>query len=200
MERQSFRYRGGGIFGEIGAGVTQYAGLIEGFRSWKSPEPGTSRIATDYTGLFRYSIVGGGPPTPIIGVTLGKVDFEGVPDASVHGSAWYASVTGGASTGYDRGEGWTFYATIPNRYKDYRSLPDSRGRRRVDRRIVSDISSGAHTPWIWPQGNKGIDRWVRDNLYGVRALIQAQIYLYEQINYYSYGPGESAEDPNDPPQ
>jgi RHS repeat-associated protein len=116
MERQAFRYHGGGLFAEVGGGVTQYAGVVHGFRSWKptATEIGATsrRIVEDYKGWFKFDYTGGGPPTEILGVTGGKMNFEGRPDTSVYGSATYASLGIGLSTGYDRGEGFTFYRPL----------------------------------------------------------------------------------------
>lgn len=201
MERQGFEYRGGGLALLVGGGVTQYVGEVQGFRSWK-PTGTDPRIVEDYRGWFKFDLEGLGPPTPGVGVTLGKMNFEGRPDKSIHGRASYASISGGFSLGYDYGEGFTYYIPMGQQrhYQNYRLPPDAQGRIKVNPEIISDIASGSHPAWLWPTDNKGLDRWVRDDYYSAKALAQYAFYIYEQINYYSYGSGQSADNPNNPPQ
>ena len=93
MERQHFIYLGGGLSSSmLGVYGSASAGVVDGFRSWR-----TDGITRDYSGPFLTYAIGASTsvlPQPIA-VGGGAGGFIGELDPSIRGYNWYIGASAG---------------------------------------------------------------------------------------------------------
>lgn len=136
MQRQEFYYYGGG-WGDAVAGLnaSEYAGYINGFRSWTD-------IELDYGGPFTSVSVSAGPDLGIFGLTFGVTGFIGSYDPTIQGVAWSinASISSVPGIGFQVGV-YLYYRPFAGEIKSY-----IRDQNVLEGELIFDILRGAGSP------------------------------------------------------
>jgi RHS repeat-associated protein len=188
MERQVFEYFGIAVNDSIGLGGQNYVGVIAGFRSWRN-------ITKDYQGSF--NLVSGGIGLDIPGTDLGIAStgvayFEGSPDTTVYGGAWYYAAGPSKGAGLDLvpfidvGISATYYTGIGDSHEyftEHRAYPGDQRKSVNGVEILSDIDSGEGSPWVLDV--LGMLHLHPRQLVG-HFIVNNWINIFDQIHYYSY--------------
>ena len=135
MERSSFTYTGVMLPAGISiVGGNIYFGIVHGFRSDKFIDEQYSKISiADSEGIG-------------IGIGVGRGGFQSGNDLMLGGTTWYLSLSA-SNPGMELNGAGVIYKPTPGKYFSY-LLPDNKTINLG--KLVSDIFSGAETPWPAP--------------------------------------------------
>ena len=190
MERNGFTYVGGVLQDSAGGSGAEYLGDVYGFRSWDWPD---NSVTEDYKDWFQFfsggisaGLIAG---TDIIGpgIGVGGVSFQGVPDSSVYGEAYYLSF----SLSFDPvpildfGIGFTYYVPDNFWYENYRNPEENGPRISVQvEKMMADMLSGTGPVGFSALANGPISQGLRGKFIG--GIAHKYIHYFNQIHYESY--------------